>query len=105
MEKTQKAYVLPAAFGWDDLGDWNAIDRLLKGDQTNVELANHIGLDTQGALFYGTNKDELIVTIGLEDLVVVRDGNATLIVRKDRTQDIKQVLKQIQAHPQFRALL
>ena len=105
MEKTQKAYVLPAAFGWDDLGDWNAIDRLLKGDQTNVELANHIGLDTQGSLLYGTNPDELIVTIGLEDLVIVRDGNATLIVRKDRTQDIKQVLKEIQAHPQFKDLL
>jgi mannose-1-phosphate guanylyltransferase len=105
MEKTQNAYVLPAAFGWDDLGDWNAIDRLLKTDQANVELTNHIGLDTQGTLFYGTNPDELIVTIGLEDLVIVRDGNATLIVRKDRTQDIKQVLKDIQAHPQFKTLL
>lgn len=99
MEKTQQAYVLPASFGWDDLGDWNAIDRLLKTDQPNVELANHIGLDTQGALLYTSDANELIVTIGLEDLVVVRDGNVTLIVRKDRTQDIKQVLKQIQANP------
>ncbi|MBH8564150.1 hypothetical protein I8748_18485 [Nostoc sp. CENA67] len=30
MEKTTLAYVLPVEFGWDDLGDWNAIERLLK---------------------------------------------------------------------------
>lgn len=105
MEKTQKAYVLPVAFGWDDLGDWNAIERLLKGDQANVELAQHVGLDTSGALFYASDADELIVTIGLEDTVVVRAGKATLIVKKDRTQEIKQVLKDIQANPKFQDLL
>ena len=105
MEKTQQAYVLPVAFGWDDLGDWNAIERLLKGDNDNVELATHVGLDTHGAIFYASNQDDLIVTIGLDDLVVVRDGNVTLIVKKDRTQEIKQVLKEIQAKPQFKDLL
>lgn len=105
MEKTQQAYVLPVSFGWDDLGDWNAIERLLKGENPNVELARHIGLDTHGALFYATNTEDLIVTIGLEDTVIVRDGNVTLIVKKDRTQEIKQVLKQIQANPEFKDLL
>jgi len=105
MEKTKKAYVLPVSFGWDDLGDWNAIERLLKGDNPNVELARHIGIDTQGALFYATDKDDLIVTIGLEDTVIVRDGKITLIVKKDRTQEIKHVLKEIQANPQFKDLL
>ncbi len=105
MEKTQQAYVLPVAFGWDDLGDWNAIERLLKSDQPNVELARHVGLDTTGSLLYAAANDELIVTIGLEDTVVVRDGNVTLIVKKDRTQDIKQALKEIQANPAFQNLL
>lgn len=93
MEKTQLAYVLPVDFAWDDLGDWNAIERLLKGDATNVELANHVGLDTQGTILYATDNDDVIVTIGLADVVIVRDRNVTLIVKKDRTQDIKQVLK------------
>ncbi len=105
MEKTQQAYVLPVAFGWDDLGDWNAIERLLKSDNPNVELARHVGLDTHGALFYATDEEDLIVTIGLEDTVIVRDGKVTLIVKKDRTQEIKQVLKEIQADPQFKDLL
>lgn len=101
MEKTQLAYVIPAAFGWDDLGDWNALERLLKGDKTNVELANHIGLDTSGAILYASSDDERIVTIGLEDIVIVRDRHVTLIVKKDRTQDIKQVLKQLENDPRF----
>lgn len=105
MEKTQQAYVLPVAFGWDDLGDWNAIERLLKGDNPNVELARHVGLDTQGTLFYATDDDDVIVTIGLEDTVIVRDGKVTLIVKKDRTQEIKSVLKELQSDPNLQHLL
>ncbi|HEY9597098.1 MAG TPA: mannose-1-phosphate guanylyltransferase [Cyanophyceae cyanobacterium] len=105
MEKTKLAYVLPASFGWDDLGDWNAIERLLKGDAANVELAKHVGLDTQGAILYATGEDEVIVTIGLEDVVVVRDRNVTLIVKKDRTQEIKQVVKILQDDPDLNDLL
>jgi mannose-1-phosphate guanylyltransferase len=105
MEKTQRACVLPVSFGWDDLGDWNAIERLLKDNQPNVELAKHVGLDTKGALFYSENPEDVIVTIGLEDIVVVRDGNVTLIVDKNRTQEIKQVLKTLQADPKLKELL
>ncbi|KAB8314139.1 mannose-1-phosphate guanylyltransferase [Tolypothrix campylonemoides VB511288] len=106
MEKTDIAYVLPAEFGWDDLGDWNAIERLLKKEGTpNVELATHVGLDTQGSIVYSTNEEDVIVTIGLDDVVIVRDRNVTLIVKKDRTQEIKQVLKTLQSDPQFTNLL
>ena len=109
MEKTDRAYVMPANFGWDDLGDWNAIERLLKSDAEedagNVELCQHLGLDTQGSILYSADEDELIVTIGLDDVVVVRDGNVTLIVKKDRTQDVKQVVKTIGQQKQFKHLL
>lgn len=97
MEKTKLAYVLPANFGWDDLGDWNAIERLLKGDAVNVELANHVGRDTSGAIIYASEKDEVVVTIGLENVVIVRDKNVTLVVDKNRTQEIKQVLQDIKS--------
>ncbi|MDJ0696767.1 mannose-1-phosphate guanylyltransferase [Mastigocoleus sp. MO_188.B34] len=106
MEKTSLAYVLPAEFGWDDLGDWNAIERLLKTENTsNVELANHVGLDTKGAIVYATDKDDVIVTIGLEDVVIVRDRNVTLMVKKERTQEIKQLLKNLKEDSRFTHLL
>jgi mannose-1-phosphate guanylyltransferase len=105
MEKTQLACVLPASFGWDDLGDWNALERLLNRDTPNVELANHLGLDTTGSIFYAVDKEEAICTIGLEDVVVVRDRHVTLIVNKHRTQDIKQLLKMLQDRPDLHKLL
>ncbi len=106
MEKTDRAYVMPVSFGWDDLGDWNAVERLLKqeGDK-NVELAPTVGLDTEGVITYASDDDEVIVTIGLEDVVIVRDGNATLVARKDRTQDIKKAVKLLGAEDRFKHLL
>jgi mannose-1-phosphate guanylyltransferase len=105
MEKTKLTHVIPAEFGWDDLGDWNAIERLMKGDDINVELANHVCIDTQGSVVYASNPDEVVVTIGLEDLVVVRDGDVTLIVAKHRTQEIKQVLSKIKEDKELDRLL
>ena len=105
MEKTDKACVLPVTFGWDDLGDWNAIERLIKRpEDKNVELAKHVTLDSEGCILYADD-DEVIATIGLEDVVVVRSGKATLIVKKERTQEIKPLLKQIKENPEYGSLL
>jgi mannose-1-phosphate guanylyltransferase len=105
MEKTRRACVLPVTFSWDDLGDWNAIERLQGSGQPNVELGRHIGHDTKGAIVYNTDDSELIVTIGLDDVVIVRDGKATLIVDKRRTQEIKQILKALKDNPDYADLL
>ncbi len=92
MEKTQRAFMVPASFPWDDLGDWRALERHLKGDGENLVLARHVGLDTRGSIVYAQG-DEVIVTIGLEDLLIVREGKVTLIARKERVEDLKRVLR------------
>ncbi|MBB6097606.1 mannose-1-phosphate guanylyltransferase [Deinobacterium chartae] len=101
LEKSDRVEVIPAEFGWDDLGDWNALERLLGGSGQNVEVGRHLGLDTEGAILYTVGGDGLIATIGLEDVVVVRANDVTLVVRKDRTQDIKKVVQQLKAHPEL----
>ncbi|XTZ11989.1 MAG: sugar phosphate nucleotidyltransferase, partial [cyanobacterium endosymbiont of Rhopalodia inflata] len=105
MEKTQLAYVLPANFVWDDLGDWISLERLTKGNGANVDLANHVHLDTRGTIAYSSDKNHIIATIGLEDLVIVHDGNVTLVVSKKRTQDIKKLLELLQANEQLERYL
>ncbi len=106
MEKTRRAWVIPAEFGWDDLGDWNALERLLKQPgQANVALARHLGLDTEGCVLYAEDGEEAIVTIGLQDVVIVRAGKATLVVHKDRTQDIKAAVKALGEDPELKTLL
>ncbi|MEN9519326.1 MAG: hypothetical protein RLZZ381_1914 [Cyanobacteriota bacterium] len=105
MEKTQLAYVLPANFGWDDLGDWNGVERLLKGDRDNVELGTHISKNTQDAIIYTSDRDEVVVTIGLKDVVIVRDGKVTLVVDKNHTQDIKEIVKSLHNHAELKHFL
>lgn len=101
LEKSSKVLVISADIGWDDLGDWNAIERLLKNSNPNIEVGQHVGLDTSGAILYTTTGDDLIVTIGLEDVVIVRDGDCTLIAKKDRTQDIKKLVERLKQHPEL----
>jgi len=92
MERTDKTIVVSAEFEWDDLGDWTSLERLLEGEGKNLELARHVGIDTEGAILYATSKDEVIVTLGVKDVIIVRDGNITLVVSKERVQDIKRLL-------------
>ena len=101
LERARNVMLVPADFAWDDMGDWNSLERLLRGSGTNVEVGRHVGLDTDGAILYTTGGDDLIATIGLEDVVVVRAGEVTLVVRKDRTQDIKKVVAQLKANPEL----
>lgn len=106
MENTQLALVLPVDFPWDDLGDWNALFRLFKTENNpNVAIGQHLEKDTKECLIFNSNSEELIVTIGLDDLVIVRDQNVTLIVKKDRTQEIKQVLKELENNPNLQNFL
>lgn len=93
VEKTHSIMVMPADFGWDDLGDWNALERLMRSENPNVSVGKHVGLDTEGAILFTTSGDDLIVTIGLDDVVIVRTSEVTLVVKKDRTQDIKKVVQ------------
>lgn len=105
MEKTQKTCVFPVEFAWDDLGDWNALGRLHESKDSNVELARHVGMDTKDSILFSQNEEEVIVTLGVEDLLVVREGNVTLIAHKERTQDIKKLLKKLAEDPNLEELL
>ncbi len=98
MERTQKAFVVPADFGWDDVGDWQALERLLHkehGDPdtvTNTVVGQHIGLETSGNIIYTESEEDIVATLGVENLVIVKRHNAVLLLRKDRVQDLKQLL-------------
>lgn len=95
MEKSQRVYMIPASFPWDDLGDWLALERHLKGEGQNLALARHVGMDTKGVIVYASG-DELVVTLGLENLLIVREGRVTLIAHKERIQDLKALLRELE---------
>ena len=95
MEHTKDAYVVLGNFGWDDIGDWVALERLLnrKNETTNTVVGKHIGLEAKGNIIYTENAEDVIVTLGVSDLVVVKRGNTVFLVHKEKVQDIKHLLE------------
>ncbi|ADI15970.1 mannose-1-phosphate guanylyltransferase [Truepera radiovictrix] len=93
LEKTDKAYMVVADYDWDDLGDWLAVERHLGKDEANTVVGAHVGLDSQGNVIYCDDENATIVTIGVEDMIIVKRGDTVLVTRKDRAQDIKSVLQ------------
>ena len=97
MERTDRAYVVPGAFEWDDIGDWVALERLiapqLGAGGTNTVVGKHVGLDTSRNIVYTEDPEDVIVTLGVHDLVVVKRGKTLLLIHKDRVQEIKSLLE------------
>lgn len=94
LEHTERAFVVPATFDWDDIGDWVALERLLpNGDGNgNTVVGRHVGYEASRNIVYTDGDDDVIATLGVEDLVIVKRGNTVLLVRKDRVQDLKALL-------------
>lgn len=94
MEKADDIYTLPGSFGWDDVGNWLAVERI---NSTN-ELGNYIEGDvitigTKTSTICGGSR--LIAAVGVENLIVVDTDDAVLICAKDSTQDVKKVIENL----------
>ena len=95
MEKSRRVTVIPVGFKWDDVGDWHALFDLLpsdrEGNHTNTTL---VPLDTQNCLGYSTG-GKLIALVGVQDLVVVDADGVLLVCHRERTQEINDLLEDI----------
>jgi mannose-1-phosphate guanylyltransferase len=100
MEKAEKVAVLPAGgLEWSDVGSWDSLfDVLLPDKHGNIVFAgNHIGEDTYHSLIYGNNSERLVVTIGVDDLIVVDTGDILLVCHKDHAQKVRKVVDDLKA--------
>lgn len=94
MEKAKNIYIIPGAFGWDDVGSWLAVERIKKTNESgNVVNGNIITIDTHNCIIQGEKK--LIATVGLEDMIIVDTSDAMLICAKNSAGDIKKVLENL----------
>ena len=99
--------VLPASgLGWNDVGSWDTLFDVLFPDMTgNVSVnAQHLALETNNTLVYGTDNERLIVTIGLDDTVVVDSGDVLLICKSDQAQKVRDVVEHLKKHRQDKYL-
>jgi mannose-1-phosphate guanylyltransferase len=95
MEHAQKVAALPAGkLDWSDVGSWDSLFDVLSPDtEGNINFAgNHIAEDTHNSLVYGDGSDRLVVTIGVDDLIVVDAGDVLLVCHKDQAQKVRKVV-------------
>ncbi|MBL7164161.1 MAG: mannose-1-phosphate guanylyltransferase [Anaerolineales bacterium] len=98
MENARDVVVIPGeGLGWNDVGSWEALFEVLPADeQGNIILGDEfIPIETRDTLVYKKSSPRLIVTIGVEDLVVVDTGDVLLVCKKDQAQKVRQVVKQL----------
>lgn len=94
MEKTKNAVVVPMNAGWSDIGSWAALwDNFEKNEEGNVHCGDVISLDTKDSFI--RSDDKLVVTIGLEDVVVINTKDAVLVAAKNKVQEVKKVVTQL----------
>ena len=95
LERTDRAYVIPGEFGWDDLGSWSALERLYRGTEANTVFGAHEGAGSSGNIVYAGGAEDLIVTLGVTDLVIVKCGDIVLVARKGNAEDVKQLMPRL----------
>lgn len=87
---------IPADLGWSDVGAWNILkDALAEKKLDNVVKGENFDIDSTDCLVYSLVPRKIIATIGLEGLVVVDTPDALLVCRKDRAQEVKQVVAEL----------
>jgi mannose-1-phosphate guanylyltransferase len=95
MEKAKNIVVVPAEFGWSDVGSFAAIPEVREQDAAgNVLSGLALALESSGCVLLADAKRPLAV-VGARDLVVVDAGDAILVCPKDRAQDVRKVVDEL----------
>lgn len=103
MEKTAAAGVLPVSIGWNDVGSWSALWEVSEQDADgNAYHGDVIAIDSRNSYAYARR---LVALVGVDDLVVVETDDAVLVARKDRVQQVKDVVARLKAGQRSQAVL
>ncbi|RDC54275.1 mannose-1-phosphate guanylyltransferase [Pedobacter chinensis] len=98
LEKADNVYTIPGEFGWSDLGTWASLYEVLdKDEQDNVFHGYNVNLQDTRNCMIQLPKHKIAVIKGLDNYIVVDDGDVLLIYPKNKEQEIKEVSKNIVA--------
>ncbi len=95
MEKAGNVVVANGSFDWDDVGDWPAVARHYRADESgNVGRGNIVHVETRDCVVV-TDDNHLVAVVGLKDAVVVHTKDATLVCAKDQAQKVRDVARRL----------
>jgi mannose-1-phosphate guanylyltransferase len=94
LERSEKVVFVESHFKWDDVGTWSSLERIeCSNDKGNVEKGEVITINCYDNIFYSDGG--IIVAKDLSKMVVVRARDATLIIPKADTQELKEIVEQL----------
>ena len=102
MEGAKQVSVIPADdLGWWDVGGWNRLFELMDIDEMGnlIDAPKTLILDTKNALIYQdpeVERDRLIASLGVEGVIVIDTGDVLLICHRDRAEDIRRLVKELE---------
>ena len=99
MEKADNVYVIPASFGWSDLGTWNSAYEAMEKDYfANAVASDNVIVIDATKCMINAPKDKLVVVQGLDDFIVVDTKDVLLICSKEKEQSIKEYVAEGKRH-------
>jgi mannose-1-phosphate guanylyltransferase len=96
MERLDELATLPLDCGWDDLGSWQALYEVLGADAGgNRSVGDTVAVDAERNLLVA--QSGTIAVLGVSGLVVVRTGDAVLVVPRERAQEVRRLVERLEA--------
>ena len=96
MEKASNVYLIPASFGWSDLGTWNsAYENIAKDYFHNAVGGDNVMVIDASKCMVHVPKNKLVLLQGLEDFIVVDTDDVLLICKKEKEQQIKDYVAEV----------
>ncbi|MGB0408924.1 MAG: mannose-1-phosphate guanylyltransferase [Opitutales bacterium] len=106
IEKATNVVMLESGFDWDDVGEWPAVARHYPEDDAGNVVRGRAELaDARGNLVYCRDDAHLVALLGVDDLIVVKTEDATLVCHKDKAQELKALVKAIGAKEAYKRLM
>ncbi len=105
MEKSKKVMVIPARFDWNDLGSWDALEAVVERQNNNTFVQNegHYVENAQGNIVYTPGLFTTLINVN--DLIVVSNERAILIVPKNDAQKVKNAVEFLKGKEEYKDLL
>ena len=95
MEKADKVLVIQAPYQWDDVGSWLALERRNPQDADgNTVQGLTCSVNTNNCVIV-TDPGKLIATLGVRDLIIIQDGDCTLVTTRSDESNVKQIVDQL----------
>lgn len=92
MEHTDKAYMIPAAFGWNDVGSWQSYFEVSEKNQDgNVVKGQNLLIDTSNSLVI-SDQNRLVAAVGLNNIAIIDTSDALMVCPLAQSQRVKEIV-------------